>query len=76
MPGDGYVAGGAFTPKMTEAYQKIVARKNGTDTVKLDAKEKKRRDLVVKELAQGRPTLVETDFRRRRPRTRRSSSTS
>ncbi len=70
IPGDGYVSGGQFTAGMTEAYGKIVARKNGTDAVKLDAKEKKRRDLVAKELAQGRPTLVEWDFTKSSPEDR------
>ena len=55
IPGDGYVSGGAFTPKWTEAYGRILARKDAKET-------DKRKKLVVDELAQGRPTLVENDF--------------
>jgi hypothetical protein len=55
IPGDGYVSAGAFTPKWTEAYGKILARKTFKET-------DKRKKLVVDELAQGRPTLVENDF--------------
>jgi hypothetical protein len=52
-----YVAGGSFTPKMTEAYDRIVKQK--TEGAKSDDA---RKAAVKKELAQGRVTLVATDL--------------
>lgn len=55
-------AGDAFTPKLVEAYQRIVAQK--TDGAK---DEDPRRTAVKKELAQGRVTLVATDLSKATP---------
>ncbi len=52
---------GAFTARFAEAHAKIVARKGG-DLGKSDPKDAARRAAVVKELSQGRPTLVLSDF--------------
>ncbi|HRG94736.1 MAG TPA: hypothetical protein PLR99_00730 [Polyangiaceae bacterium] len=56
-------ARGAFTPALHEAHAKVLAR-HGGDLGKAPATpaEVARRAAVVKELAQGRPTLVLTDF--------------
>ncbi|MCK6550047.1 hypothetical protein L6R52_29705 [Myxococcota bacterium] len=58
-----WVASGAFTPAFLAAYEQIatVAAK-GHDATGLDAAEAKRRELVRRELAQGRQTIVESDF--------------
>ncbi|HET9932121.1 MAG TPA: hypothetical protein VFQ35_15565, partial [Polyangiaceae bacterium] len=52
----------AFTARMTNAYDAIVRRQAGIVVNPGDPKEAARRAAVVKELAQGRPTLVATDF--------------
>lgn len=53
-----YVAGGAFTPKMTELYARLVASKTEAGGKADDP----RKAAVKKELAQGRVTLVATDL--------------
>jgi hypothetical protein len=52
-----FVVGGSFTPKMTQAYEKLTKQK--ADDGKGDDP---RKAAVKKELAQGRVTLVETDL--------------
>jgi len=61
---DAWVASDAFTPEFTKAYEAIAKRDaSGPDyPANADAKEKARRAAVLKELAQGRQTLVETDL--------------
>lgn len=54
-----WVEGGSFTAKMTEAYALMTAP---ADLSKLAPEEQKRRQVVLEELAQGRPTLIETDL--------------
>lgn len=54
-------AKGAFTKTMLDAYARVVTP---TDFSSLAPEEQKRRQLVLEELAQGRPTLVETDLAR------------
>ncbi|MDA3863443.1 MAG: hypothetical protein PF689_06185 [Deltaproteobacteria bacterium] len=58
-----WVQKGEFTKAFREAYKKIMAYKQGKFVKGLSKNEKKRRKLVVKELSQGRPTLVFNDFR-------------
>jgi hypothetical protein len=63
-PPEKWVDGGKLTPKFYEAYEAIVRVKDkGIDTAGLDDAEKKRRASVAAELAQGRPSLVRSDFR-------------
>ncbi len=52
-------AKGAFTPRFLEAYAALVKKE---DLSKLPPPEKKRRELVLLELSQGKPTLIETDL--------------
>lgn len=61
---DEWVSNNAFTPEFTKSYEAIAKRDaNGPDyPATMDAKEKARRTAVLKELAQGRQTLVETDL--------------
>ena len=55
---------GAFTPEFVAVYEKAVAvSQNGHPRDGLDDAEKTRRDVVVAEVSQGRPTLVFTDLR-------------
>ncbi|GMU62376.1 MAG: hypothetical protein AMXMBFR34_41390 [Myxococcaceae bacterium] len=54
-----FVDGKGFTKKFVETY---AALDKPLDDSKLDAAEKARRALLVQELAQGKPTLVETDL--------------
>jgi hypothetical protein len=56
-----YVEDGAFTAAFTEAYERMVRPPVAKG---LSAAERKRREAVREELAQGRPTLVESDFRK------------
>jgi hypothetical protein len=49
---------GKFTTEFSQAYQQI----RGTDPLPQDGPEQRRLQLVREELAQGRPTLVETDL--------------
>lgn len=55
----------AFTDKFAADYESIFKRQRegATNPAGLEAKEIARRDAVLKELAQGRVTLVQTDFR-------------
>lgn len=63
-----YVDKGAFTPKATDAIDKIAKRAKGPALpAGLDAKETARRTAVLKELAQGRVTLVATDLSKATP---------
>ncbi|MEQ9496716.1 MAG: hypothetical protein RIT81_07655 [Deltaproteobacteria bacterium] len=58
-----WVADGKLTPQFDEAYRTLLAEhRSGPDLSKLDEAEKTRRKAVLKELAQGRPTLVTSDF--------------
>lgn len=58
-----WIDGGAFTPKFAAAYGEIVALKEGKRPApEVSAEEKQRRELMVKELAGGQPTLVHNDF--------------
>ncbi len=52
--------GGKFTDLFTDAYRQIGTRPSLSG---LEPAEQKRRQAVLDELAQGRPTLVETDLR-------------
>src|SRR5262249_27304916 len=63
-PNAGANAGPTFTSKMTDAYERIMKRnrEGATNPPGLDANEIKRRDAVLKELAQGRVTLVYSDL--------------
>lgn len=56
---DAWVENGSFTSKMDGAYALMVARQ---DSSSLAPEEQKRRQAVLDELAQGKPTLVETDL--------------
>jgi hypothetical protein len=63
-PPEKWVEDGKLTPRFYEAYEAIVrVKEKGHDTTGLDEAEKKRRAAVVAELAQGRPSLVRSDFR-------------
>ena len=58
-----WVKGGAFTPKFAAAYAEIQALKEGRrPSPEVSPEEKKRRELMVTELAGGQPTLVHNDF--------------
>lgn len=60
-----WVEGGTFAPPFTAAYAAMVKVKTeGHPTAGLSEAEKRRRAAVLAELAQGRPTLVRSDFRR------------
>lgn len=52
-------ADGAFTDAFLAAYQRLIAR---DDLSRLPQPEQRRRKAVLEELAQGRPTLIETDL--------------
>ncbi len=54
-----FVDANGFTPLFTQTYEGLV---RPLDESKLDDGEKKRRDLIQRELSQGMATLVETDF--------------
>lgn len=59
-----WVDKGKLTPAFTTAYDAMLARmKSGGVTPGLPDAEQKRRAAVVAELAQGRPSLVYSDFR-------------
>ncbi len=59
-----YVDKGKLTPAFAAAYDAMVERmKSGGKTAGLSEAEQKRRAAVVAELAQGRASLVRTDFR-------------
>jgi hypothetical protein len=53
-------AKGKFNSRFVADYRRLVAK---PDLSKLEASEQKRRQAVLDELAQGRPTLVESDLR-------------
>ncbi|MEW5850226.1 MAG: hypothetical protein AB2A00_15665 [Myxococcota bacterium] len=57
-----WVAGEAFTPRFTEAYEAMVKARAAGEPAVADEKEKLRRLTVLKELDQGRPTLVQSSF--------------
>jgi hypothetical protein len=60
-----WVTGGAFTPAFQRAYGDMVAYAKGSSTVEKPATEEaRRRRAVLRELSQGRPTLVASDFRK------------
>ena len=54
-----YVNGKEFTPKFGEIYQRM---QKAPDFTGLSPEEKARREAVLLELSQGRPTLIETDL--------------
>lgn len=56
-----WTAGGQFTPELTQAYERLVAD-DGSLPVNLAPAEAERRKLILEELDQGRPTLVENDL--------------
>ncbi|MBX7115254.1 MAG: hypothetical protein K1X64_13075 [Myxococcaceae bacterium] len=56
---DTLVASSGFTPDFTTTYEGLL---KPADLSKAPADDKKRREKVLLELAQGRPTLVENDF--------------
>jgi hypothetical protein len=63
-PAERWVDGGKLTPRFAEAYEAIVrVKEKGHAVAGLDAAEQKRRAAVAAELAQGRPSLVRSDFR-------------
>lgn len=55
-----WVSGDTFTPAFLEAYEHIAKVKAEGHPAAADEKEQKRRAAVLKELAQGRPTVVLT----------------
>jgi hypothetical protein len=58
-----WVAGGAFTPTFQQAYAKVVERaQKGPSFAGLSPEETRRRKAVLRELGDGRPTLVAHDF--------------
>lgn len=60
-----WVQGGAFTPAFHAAYEAIAKVKAGGHARGgLAEGERKRRDAVLAELAQGRPSLLRADFRK------------
>lgn len=69
-PGDAtdwsaWVNDGGFTGAFNAAYERVVdVAAKGHPRDGLDAEEKARRDTVVAEVSQGRPTLVYTDMRK------------
>ncbi|AUX43212.1 hypothetical protein SOCE26_046560 [Sorangium cellulosum] len=59
-----WVASGAFTPAFSSAYAAMAKVKSeGHPRAGLDEAEARRRDLVLAELAAGRPSLLHADFR-------------
>jgi hypothetical protein len=61
-------AGGQFTPAFLTAYEGLVARKTqGWPMDGLEPPERRRREAVLQELRQGRPTLLYTDLRTASP---------
>lgn len=59
-----YVADAAYTPAFADVYEAMVARAGEPrpDPMTVEDPEARRRALVLQELGQGRPTLVEWDF--------------
>jgi hypothetical protein len=68
-----YVGKHGFTPKMEDAYEAMVKRhrQGAVNPPGLDAKEIRRRDAVLKELSQGKGTLVQTDLTKASPEEKR-----
>jgi len=59
-----WVAGDAFTPAFKQAYAKIVERaQKAPSFAGLSPEETRRRTAVLRELSDGRPTLVASDLR-------------
>ena len=56
-----WVSGSAFTPAFNEAYLAI-ARSSTAAAAGLAPEEQRRRAAILKELSQGRPTIVASDF--------------
>lgn len=55
----------AFTERFADEYAKLVRLdQRGPSHSELDPKERRRRELIIDELAQGKPTLIETDLRK------------
>lgn len=64
-PASHWRTAGQFTPALQAAYESLVARQaQGWPTQGLEPAEKRRREAVLQELRQGRPTLLYTDLRR------------
>ena len=63
-PATTWIANGSFTPAFVAGYGTI---EKGVSTAGLLADEKARRDLVLQELGQGRPTLILTDLAKGSP---------
>jgi hypothetical protein len=57
-----WVKDGAFTERFESAYGEVIARQAGAAEDGLDEAERARRAALRKELAQGRPTLIHSDF--------------
>ena len=55
--------GRTFSAAFTDAYRRMVEVRQAGHARVPDPAEQRRRELVREELAQGRPTLLETDFR-------------
>lgn len=59
-----WTEGGRFTPAFHAAFEAIArVRAEGHPREGLEGSERRRRDAVLRELAQGRPTLVRSDLR-------------
>lgn len=56
-----WVSGSAFTPAFNQAYLSI-ARSSTAAAAGLPPEEQRRRAAILKELSQGRPTIVASDF--------------
>ncbi|MGE3668975.1 MAG: hypothetical protein AB7K71_04920 [Polyangiaceae bacterium] len=55
----------AFTERFNDEYSKLVRlEQRGPAFSELDEKERHRRELIIEELSQGKPTLIETDLRK------------
>lgn len=55
----------AFTDRFADEYVKLVRLdQRGPSYSELDPEERRRRELIIDELAQGKPTLIETDLRK------------
>ncbi|MEZ4231200.1 MAG: hypothetical protein R3B89_18630 [Polyangiaceae bacterium] len=54
----------AFSDRFFDEYAKLVRlEQRGPAFSELDQKERRRRELIIDELSQGKPTLIETDLR-------------
>lgn len=62
-PASGWAEGGRFTPAFVAAYDTMRHAKEAAGKPNLPDAEKRRRAAVRAELAQGRPSLVRSDFR-------------